>query len=237
LNINDGCGSTHLELLRAAVVEHGADAGIAHDGDADRCLAVDSAGEVVDGDQIIAILTLALREHGTLAKDTVVATVMANLGFKIAMEREGVTVVETAVGDRYVLEAMRAGGLSIGGEQSGHVILLDHANTGDGVLTGLHLLARVAETGKPLGELAGVMRRLPQVLVNVKGVDKSRVRSSPQISEAVGVAESELGLTGRVLLRPSGTESLVRVMVEAESHDLAETVAHRLASVVRTALS
>jgi phosphoglucosamine mutase len=237
LNINEGCGSTHLGLLQAAVVEHGADAGIAHDGDADRCLAVDSAGEVVDGDQIIAILTLALREHGSLAKDTVVATVMANLGFKLAMEREGVTVVETAVGDRYVLEAMRAGGLSIGGEQSGHVILLDHANTGDGVLTGLHLLARVAETGKPLGELAGVMRRLPQVLVNVTGVDKSRVKSSPQILEAVGVAESELGGSGRVLLRPSGTESLVRVMVEAESHDLAETVAHRLAGVVRTALS
>jgi phosphoglucosamine mutase len=237
LNINEGCGSTHLDLLRAAVLEHDADAGIAHDGDADRCLAVDASGEVVDGDQIIAILALALREHGGLAKDTVVATVMANLGFKIAMEREGVTVVETAVGDRYVLEAMRAGGLSIGGEQSGHVILLDHANTGDGVLTGLHLLARVAETGKPLGELAAVMRRLPQVLVNVKGVDKSRVRTSPQISEAVGVAEKELGEAGRVLLRPSGTESLVRVMVEAESHDLAESVAHRLAGVVRTALS
>ena len=237
LNINDGCGSTHLDVLRAAVVEHGADAGIAHDGDADRCLAVDADGEVVDGDQIIAILALALREHGGLANDTVVTTVMANLGFKIAMEREGVTVIQTAVGDRYVLEAMRSDGLSIGGEQSGHVILLDHANTGDGVLTGLHLLARVAETGKPLNELAGVMRRLPQVLVNVKGVDKSRVGTSPQISEAVGAAQSELGEGGRVLLRPSGTESLVRVMVEAESHDLAETVAHRLAGVVRAALS
>jgi phosphoglucosamine mutase len=237
LNINDGCGSTHLDGLRAAVVEHNADAGIAHDGDADRCLAVDASGEVIDGDQIIAILALALRERGGLAKDTVATTVMANLGFKIAMEREGVTVIQTAVGDRYVLEAMRSGGLSIGGEQSGHVILLDHANTGDGVLTGLHLLARVAETGKPLGELAAVMRRLPQVLVNVKGVDKSRVGTSPQISEAVGAAETELGETGRVLLRPSGTESLVRVMVEAESHDLAESVAHRLAGVVRAALS
>jgi phosphoglucosamine mutase len=237
LNINEGCGSTHLDGLRAAVVEHGADAGIAHDGDADRCLAVDSSGEVVDGDQIIAILALALREHGGLAKDTVVTTVMSNLGFKIAMEREGVTVVQTAVGDRYVLEAMLAGGLSIGGEQSGHVILLDHAKTGDGVLTSLHLLARVAETGKPLGELAAVMRRLPQVLVNVKGVDKSRVGSEPQISAAVGAAESELGTAGRVLLRPSGTESLVRVMVEAESHDLAESVAHRLAGVVRATLS
>ncbi len=237
LNINNGCGSTHLDLLRAAVLEHRADVGIAHDGDADRCLAVDASGEVVDGDQIIAILALALREHGRLAKDTVVATVMANLGFKIAMEREGVKVVETAVGDRYVLEAMRSGGLSIGGEQSGHVILLDYANTGDGVLTAMHLLARVAESGKPLGELAAVMRRLPQVLVNVKGVDKSRVHSSGEISDAVDAAERELGSTGRVLLRPSGTEPMVRVMVEAESHDLAESVAHRLASVVRESLS
>lgn len=237
LNINDGCGSTHLDSLRAAVAEHGADAGIAHDGDADRCLAVDASGAVVDGDQVIAILALALREHGKLAKDTVVTTVMSNLGFKIAMEREGVTVVQTAVGDRYVLEAMRADGLSIGGEQSGHVILLDHARTGDGVLTGLHLLARVAETGKPLEELAAVMRRLPQVLVNVKDVDKSRVDTSPQISEAVGAAQSELGIGGRVLLRPSGTEPMVRVMVEAESHDLAESVAQRLAGVVRTALA
>jgi phosphoglucosamine mutase len=236
LNINDGCGSTHLDLLREAVLEHHADAGIAHDGDADRCLAVDASGEVVDGDQIIAILALTLREHGALAKDTVVATVMANLGFKIAMEREGLTVIETAVGDRYVLEAMRAGGLSIGGEQSGHVILLDHANTGDGVLTGLHLLARVAETGKPLGELAAVMRRLPQILVNVKGVDKSRVHSSTQITEAVKAAEAELGTSGRVLLRPSGTEPMVRVMVEAESHDLAESIAHPHAGIVREAL-
>ncbi len=237
LNINEGCGSTHLDLLREAVLEHQADAGIAHDGDADRCLAVDASGEVVDGDQIIAILALTLREHGKLAKDTVVATVMANLGFKIAMEREGLTVIETAVGDRYVLEAMRADGLSIGGEQSGHVILLDHANTGDGVLTGLHLLARVAETGKPLGELAAVMRRLPQILINVKGVDKSRVHSAMQISDAVAVAERELGESGRVLLRPSGTEPMVRVMVEAESHDLAESIAHRLAGVVRETLS
>jgi phosphoglucosamine mutase len=237
LNINDGCGSTHLDLLRAAVREHRADVGIAHDGDADRCLAVDAEGEVIDGDQIIAILALTLREHGRLANDTVAVTVMANLGFKIAMEREGVRVVETAVGDRYVLEAMRAGGLSVGGEQSGHVILLEHANTGDGVLTGLHLLARVAESGKPLGELAAVMRRLPQVLVNVKGVDKSRVNSSPQIAAAVSVAQDELGASGRVLLRPSGTEPMVRVMVEAESHDLAESVAHRLVAVVRDSLA
>jgi phosphoglucosamine mutase len=237
LNINDGCGSTHLEALRAAVVEHGADAGLAHDGDADRCLAVDASGEVVDGDQIIAILALALREHQKLAGDTVVVTVMANLGFKLAMKREGLTVVETAVGDRYVLEAMRDGGHVLGGEQSGHVLLLDHATTGDGVLTGLHLLARVAETGKPLGELAGVMHRLPQVLVNVKGVDKSRVGESPAIAKAVETAQGELGANGRVLLRPSGTESLVRVMVEAESHEIADAVAHRLADVVRAELA
>jgi phosphoglucosamine mutase len=237
LNINDGCGSTHLDALRRAVAEHGADAGIAHDGDADRCLAVDASGEVVDGDQIIAILALALREHGRLAGDTVVVTVMANLGFKLAMKREGLTVVETVVGDRYVLEAMREGGHVLGGEQSGHVLLLDHATTGDGVLTGLHLLARAAEVGKPLGELAAVMRRLPQVLVNVKGVDKSRVASSPQIATAVASAEAELGPNGRVLLRPSGTESLVRVMVEAESHEVAEAVAQRLADVVRSALA
>ena len=237
LNINDGCGSTHLEALRRAVLENGADAGIAHDGDADRCLAIDASGEVVDGDQIIAILALALREHGNLAGDTVVVTVMANLGFKLAMKREGLTVVETAVGDRYVLEAMRDGGHALGGEQSGHVLLLDHATTGDGVLTGLHLLARVAETGKPLGELAGVMRRLPQVLVNVKGVDKSRVGASPEIAAAVELAQGELGANGRVLLRPSGTESLVRVMVEAESHEIADAVAHRLADVVRSALA
>ncbi|HEV3174209.1 MAG TPA: phosphoglucosamine mutase [Actinocrinis sp.] len=237
LNINDGCGSTHLDTLRRAVVEHGADAGIAHDGDADRCLAVDASGEVVDGDQIIAILAMALREHGMLAGDTVVVTVMANLGFKLAMKREGLTVVETAVGDRYVLEAMRDGGHVLGGEQSGHVLLLDHATTGDGVLTGLHLLARIAEVGKPLGELAGVMRRMPQVLVNVKGVDKSRVGASPQIAEAVEAARDELGAHGRVLLRPSGTESLVRVMVEAESHELADAVAHRLADIVRAELA
>ena len=237
LNINDGCGSTHLEVLQAAVVEHGAHAGIAHDGDADRCLAVDAAGEVVDGDQIIAVLALALRERSALAKDTVVTTVMANLGFKLAMEREGIHVIQTAVGDRYVLEAMREGGLNLGGEQSGHVILLDHATTGDGTLTGLHLLARVAETGKALGELAAVMQRLPQVMINVKDVDKTRVGSSAEIAAAVAAAEAELGETGRVLLRPSGTELLVRVMVEAVSEDLADKIAHELAETVRRHLA
>lgn len=179
LNINDGCGSTHLGLLKAAVVEHGADFGVAHDGDADRCLAVDHTGAEVDGDQILAVLALAMREHGKLRSDTVVATVMSNLGFKLAMEREGLSLVQTAVGDRYVLESMKEHGFALGGEQSGHVIILDHATTGDGTLTGLLLAARVAETGRSLAELAGVMERLPQVLINVPDVDKSRVTTSP----------------------------------------------------------
>jgi phosphoglucosamine mutase len=236
VNINDGCGSTHIEKLQAAVLEHRADVGIAHDGDADRCLAVDASGNVVDGDQILAILALAMRERGRLADDTVVVTVMSNLGFKLAMQELGIKLVETAVGDRYVLEAMREGGYSLGGEQSGHVIMLDHATTGDGALTALHLLARVAETRRPLAELAAVMQRLPQVLVNVGGVDKSRTTSSPELAAAVAAAEAELGGRGRVLLRPSGTESLVRVMVEAPSHQKAQDVADRLASAVRAAL-
>ncbi|MBR7832386.1 phosphoglucosamine mutase [Actinospica durhamensis] len=237
LNINDGCGSTHLEALRDAVLEHGADLGVAHDGDADRILAVDHTGEVIDGDQIMAILALSLRERGALASDTVVATVMANLGFKIAMERAGLKVVQTAVGDRYVLEAMREGGFVLGGEQSGHIIMQEHATTGDGVLAGLHLLARVAESGKPLAELAAVMRKLPQVMVNVRGVDKSRLAASTELAAAVAEAEVELGSGGRVLLRPSGTEPLVRVMVEAQTQEQAESVAHRLADAVRAALT
>ncbi|GCD36847.1 phosphoglucosamine mutase [Streptomyces chrestomyceticus JCM 4735] len=236
LNINDDCGSTHLAGLCAAVVEHGADLGVAHDGDADRCLAVDRDGNEIDGDQILAVLALGMREAGTLRKDTVVATVMSNLGFKLAMEREGLTFVQTAVGDRYVLEEMKSGGFALGGEQSGHVIALDHATTGDGTLTGLMLAARVAATGRPLGELAGVMKRLPQVLVNVPDVDKSRVSTSPEVTSAVAEAERELGATGRVLLRPSGTEPLVRVMVEAADIEQAGAVAGRLADVVKSAL-
>ncbi|MEU6881364.1 phosphoglucosamine mutase [Streptomyces sp. NPDC046712] len=236
LNINDGCGSTHLGLLKAAVVEHGADFGIAHDGDADRCLAVDGEGNEVDGDQILAVLALAMREAGTLRGDTVVATVMSNLGFKIAMEREGLQLVQTAVGDRYVLESMKEHDYALGGEQSGHVIVLDHATTGDGTLTGLMLAARVAATGKSLAELASVMERLPQVLINVPDVDKSRVKTSGELAAAVGDAERELGSTGRVLLRPSGTEPLVRVMVEAADIEQARSVAGRLADVVKSAL-
>ncbi len=236
LNINDGCGSTHLQLLREAVVEHGADLGVAHDGDADRCLAVDQDGNEIDGDQILAVLALGMRESGALRKNTVVATVMSNLGFKLAMEREGIEFLRTAVGDRYVLEEMKAGGYALGGEQSGHVIVLDHATTGDGTLTGLMLAARVAATGRSLAELAGVMERLPQILINVPDVDKSRVTTSPELTAAVTEAERELGATGRVLLRSSGTEPLVRVMVEAADIEQARSVAERLADVVKSAL-
>ncbi|WP_431944435.1 phosphoglucosamine mutase [Actinacidiphila sp. bgisy167] len=236
LNINDGCGSTHLDLLKAAVIDHGAHLGIAHDGDADRCLAVDHEGNEVDGDQILAVLAVALREVDRLRKNTVVGTVMSNLGFKLAMEREGVELVQTAVGDRYVLESMKEHGYALGGEQSGHVIILDHATTGDGTLTGLMLAARVASTGRSLAELAAVMERLPQVLINVRDVDKSRVESSTELSEAVAEAETELGGTGRVLLRSSGTEPVVRVMVEAADIDHARSVAGRLADAVKSAL-
>jgi phosphoglucosamine mutase len=237
LNINDGYGSTHLARLQEAVRAHGADVGVAHDGDADRCLAVDATGAIVDGDQILAVLALAMRESGQLVDDTVVVTVMTNLGFRLAMEREGVRVVETAVGDRYVLEAMRAGGFTLGGEQSGHVVMLEHATTGDGLLTALHLLARVAAVGKSLAELVSVMDRLPQVMINVTGVDKGRASSCVPLLAAVSEVERELGDTGRVLLRSSGTEPLVRVMVEAFTQDLARSAAERLAAVVTAELA
>jgi phosphoglucosamine mutase len=231
-NINDGCGSTHLAPLQAAVVAHGADVGFALDGDADRCLAVDATGEVVDGDQLLAVLALALREQSALAEDTVVATVMSNLGFLQAMQREGIRVEQTKVGDRYVLEAMGARGYTLGGEQSGHVILSRYATTGDGILTALQVLARMAATGRPLAELARVMTRLPQVLVNVPGVDKARADSDAVLAAAVATEEAALAGSGRVLLRSSGTEPLVRVMVEAPSPDRAREVAERLAGVV-----
>jgi len=237
LNINDGCGSTHLEGLQAAVVEYGADLGIAHDGDADRCLAVDAAGNEVDGDQIMAILALSLQDHGTLADHTLVATVMSNLGLIKAMEEAGITVVRAGVGDRYVLEEMRRGGYSLGGEQSGHVILLEHATTGDGVLTGLMLAARVAETGRSIAELAGAMTRMPQVLVNVKDVDKDGVDGDEGVRAAVAEVETSLAEEGRVLLRKSGTEPVVRVMVEADTHERARASAERLSFVVRERLA
>ncbi|MET8142932.1 phosphoglucosamine mutase [Sphaerisporangium sp. NPDC005288] len=233
LNINEGVGSTHLDALREAVVERGADAGIAYDGDADRCLAVTASGEVVDGDQIMVVLAMAMHSAGTLTKDTVVATIMSNLGFKHALTKAGLTMVETAVGDRYVLAAMKAGGYNLGGEQSGHVVMLDHATTGDGLLTSLHLLAEVNRSGRSLSELASVMTRLPQVLVNVRDVSKAKAAASPELAAAVAAAEESLGDGGRVLIRPSGTEPMVRVMVEAESQDEAESIARKLADVVR----
>src|SRR6516165_2093136 len=233
-NINAHCGSTHLDALAAAVTKHGADAGIAHDGDADRCLAVDANGEMVDGDQILAVLALELKARGMLAGDTVVATVMSNLGFREAMAKAGITVVETAVGDRYVLEAMRAGDFVLGGEQSGHIIMLDHATTGDGMLTALHLLAAVARQRIALADLAGVMTRYPQVLVNVAGVNKERAARSPELATAVAAAQAELGAAGRVLVRPSGTEPAVRVMVEATDHERAQRLADGLAATIRS---
>ncbi len=233
LNINDGCGSTSLGALTAAVTAHRADAGIAYDGDADRCLAVDADGQVVDGDQILAVLALALRDAGQLPGNTVVTTVMANLGFKKAMAAVGIEVVETPVGDRYVLEAMREGKFALGGEQSGHLILLDHATTGDGLLTSLQLLSVLASSGRPLRDVAGVMARYPQVLINVRGVDKAMAAASAELTAAVAAATAELGQSGRVLVRPSGTEHAVRVMVEALDADQANRVAQRLADTVR----
>lgn len=236
-NINEKCGSTHPEQLQAVVVASESDFGVAFDGDADRCLAVDHTGTLVDGDAIMGILALTLRDQGRLASDTLVVTVMSNLGLILAMRESGIATVQTGVGDRYVLEAMRAEGYSLGGEQSGHIILSEYATTGDGVLTALKLAARVAETGRRLAELGSVITRLPQTLLNVPGVDKARASTDPTLLEAVATAEAELGETGRVLLRSSGTEPLVRVMVEAATQDQADRTAARLADVVRTSLA
>ena len=232
ININDGVGSTHLDKLAAEVVRVGADVGIAHDGDADRCLAVDANGTVVDGDQIMAILAVAMKARGQLASNTLVATVMSNLGLHRAMDEHGIHVETTGVGDRYVLERMNEGGFSLGGEQSGHVIMSRYATTGDGVLTGLHLCAEMARTGRSLQDLASVMTVFPQVLVNVRGVERTRA-TDPDVASAVAAASAELGDSGRVLLRPSGTEPMVRVMVEAASHDDAQRIADELTTVVR----
>ena len=235
-NINLGCGSTHLSALQAAVVEHGADVGIAHDGDADRTLAVDATGAIVDGDQIMAILAVAAKARGDLSRNTLVATVMSNLGLKIAMKQAGIEMIETKVGDRYVLEVIREGGYTLGGEQSGHLIFARHATTGDGILTGLQLLAQMSSTGKSLQELASAMTVYPQVLINVPEVDKSKVNSDPELQKVVQEAKSELGETGRVLLRASGTEPLVRVMVEAQDAGTAQSWAERIARIVEKQL-
>ena len=237
LNINDGYGSTHLGPLQAAVLAGQADFGIALDGDADRCLAVDADGQEVDGDQIMAIIAVSMQEQGVLRGNTLVATVMSNLGMIHALDSAGITVIQTAVGDRYVLEGMREGGYALGGEQSGHVVMSDHGTTGDGTLTGLMLASRVAQTGRTLGDLAGIMTHFPQVLVNVRNVDKSRLESNAVVADAVMVAELELGDTGRVLLRKSGTEPVIRVMVEAADGVQAKALAARLVDVVEAELS
>lgn len=236
-NINDECGSTHPEQLQAVTVASGAAMGVAFDGDADRCIAVDHTGAIVDGDQIMGVLATAFKERGQLVEDTLVVTVMSNLGLLLAMRDAGIRTVQTGVGDRYVLEAMRAGGFSLGGEQSGHIIASDHATTGDGLLTALLLAARVVESGRTLADLASIVTRLPQILVNVPGVDKARASTDPGLLEAVAAAERRLGETGRVLLRPSGTEPLVRVMVEAATQEEADAVAGELADVVRDRLT
>jgi phosphoglucosamine mutase len=232
LNINDGCGSTHMEMLQAAVVSYGADLGLAHDGDADRCLAVDANGRVIDGDAIMVVLALAMRESGELSSDTLVTTVMSNLGLHLAMRAAGIEVRTTSVGDRYVLEELRAGSYSLGGEQSGHIVMPSMGTTGDGILTGLRLMSRMAQTRKSLTALAEPMQTLPQVLINVKVADKTTVAQAPSVQSAVAEAEAALGDTGRILLRPSGTEQVVRVMVEAADEDTARQLAVRVADSV-----
>jgi len=232
LNINDGCGSTHLDSLRSAVVEHGADLGLAHDGDADRCLAIDADGQLVDGDAIMVVLALAMREAGELAANTLVTTVMSNLGLHLAMRSAGIAVRTTGVGDRYVLEELRAGDYSLGGEQSGHIVMPAVGSTGDGIVTGLRLMTRMVQTGSALADLASAMRVLPQVLINVKVADKATAAAAPSVQTAVEKAEAELGDTGRILLRPSGTEPMIRVMVEAPEEGVAQRVANRVAEAV-----
>lgn len=232
LNINEGCGSTHMESLRSAVVSYGADLGLAHDGDADRCLAVDAHGRVIDGDAIMVVLALAMQQSGELASGTLVATVMSNMGLHLAMRAAGIEVRTTGVGDRYVLEELRAGQFSLGGEQSGHIVLPSFGTTGDGIVTGLRLMARMAQTGRSLADLAQPMQTLPQVLINVEVADKTTVADAPSVRDAVAQVEAELGDTGRILLRPSGTEQVVRVMVEAADEDTARQMAVRVADSV-----
>jgi phosphoglucosamine mutase len=232
LNINDNCGSTHLDSLQSVVLAHGADLGLAHDGDADRCLAIDANGELVDGDAIMVVLALAMQEAGELASNTLVTTVMSNLGLHLAMRSAGITVRTTGVGDRYVLEELRAGDYSLGGEQSGHIVMPALGSTGDGIVTGLRLMTRMVQTGSSLAVLASAMRPLPQVLINVEVADKATAAAAPSVRTAVEAAEAELGDTGRILLRPSGTEPMIRVMVEAPEEDVAHRVATRVADAV-----
>ncbi|WP_165216402.1 phosphoglucosamine mutase [Schaalia sp. ZJ1691] len=236
-NINLNCGSTHPEELQETVVASGADFGVAYDGDADRCLAVDHNGTLIDGDKIMGALALDARDRGALPHDTLVVTVMSNLGLILAMREAGIQTVQTAVGDRYVLEEMLRGGYALGGEQSGHIIAHDHATTGDGILSSLLIARMVKESGRNLAELTDFIKRLPQTLINVGGVDRYAAAQNAAVADAVAAAEAELGDTGRVLLRPSGTEPLVRVMVEAATQDQADAVAARLADVVKENLA
>lgn len=236
LNINDNCGSTHLDSLRATVVAHRADLGLAHDGDADRCLAIDADGNLVDGDHIMVVLALAMHEADELASKTLVTTVMSNLGLHLAMRSAGITVRTTGVGDRYVVEELRAGDYSLGGEQSGHIVMPALGSTGDGIVTGLRLMNRMVQTGSSLAGLASAMQTLPQVLINVTVADKDTAASAPAVQTAVGQAEAELGDTGRILLRPSGTEPMIRVMVEAPEKEIAARIATRVAEAVSDAL-
>ena len=235
LNINDGCGSTHLDSVQSAVVAHRADLGLAVDGDADRCLAIDADGQLVDGDAIMVVLALAMKEAGELASNTLVTTVMSNLGLHLAMRSAGITVRTTGVGDRYVLEELRVGAYSLGGEQSGHIVMPAVGSTGDGIVTGLRLMTRMVQTRSSLATLASAMRSLPQVLINVKVADKATAAAAPSVQSAVEEAEAELGDTGRILLRPSGTEPMIRVMVEAPEEGVAQEVANRVADAVSDA--
>ncbi|MCL4078571.1 phosphoglucosamine mutase [Coriobacteriia bacterium Es71-Z0120] len=236
LDINAGCGSTHMDVISDLVRAHEVDFGIAHDGDADRVLAVDGSGAVVDGDQIMAIAAVHMKQQGRLAGDLLVATVMSNLGLEVAMREHGIAVLKTKVGDRYVIDQMRASGAVLGGEQSGHIIFMEHTTTGDGLITALQLASIVKSTDTPLSELRTVMRRYPQVLLNVPVADKALLASSTAVHDAVHDAERRLGEHGRVLVRPSGTEPLVRVMVEAAEEQVAREIAASIAEVVRTEL-
>lgn len=235
-NINAGVGSTHPEYLREQVVAHGADMGLSFDGDADRLIAIDENGEEVDGDFILCIIGDRLKREGKLNHDTVVTTVMANIGFFKGAEKIGLRTAKTAVGDRYVMEEMRRGGYNLGGEQSGHVIFLDYITTGDGILTALQLVDTVQQAGKKLSELKGLMRKFPQKLVNVRVADKSLYEGNTAITKAVEEVEAELGDNGRVLVRPSGTESLIRVMAEGPDKDIVDAYVDRIAAVVKEQL-
>jgi Phosphomannomutase len=236
VNINDGYGSTHPEQLQDAVVRLGADLGIAHDGDADRTLAVDHTGRLIDGDYLLAILALGMHSRGELRNNAVAVTVMSNLGLRRLLADKGITVHDTKVGDRYVLEALQEHSLSLGGEQSGHIILADHQTTGDGILTGLHIASEMVRSGSRLADLADQMTVYPQVLVNVPDMNISGLEGNQAVANVVAAAEAKLGESGRLLLRPSGTEPLVRIMVEAASREDAERIAQDIAGVVRQEL-